>query len=303
MVRTLAPGNRIRLLTHGPEARQSAQEAVGDCAEVVPAAYGDIWLRDTGPIFAASGGAACALRFRTNGWGGKFPHPDDNTVGDEIAHLAGIAARHFDFVLEGGAIDHDGAGTFLATRQTLLNANRNGWSERDAEAALRDALGARKVLWLDEGLIGDHTDGHVDNVARFVGPAQVVVQEPACGDDPNKEQLEAIAPALEGATDANGRAIEISTIPSPGRVLNGTGDVAPASYLNFAIANGLVAVPVFGTNTQRDALRRLQAAFPDRKVVGLPALGLLGAGNAGGGAFHCITREEPDFAQERLSSR
>lgn len=303
MVRTLAPGNRIRLLAHGPEARQSAQQAVGDCAEIVPAAYGDIWLRDTGPVFAASGGAACALRFRTNGWGGKFPLPGDDTVGDEIAYLAGIAARHFDFVLEGGAIDHDGAGTFLATRQTLLNANRNGWSEREAEAALRDALGARKVLWLDKGLIGDHTDGHVDNVARFVGPARIVVQEPAGPDDPNADRLKGIARALEGATDADGRAIETVTVPSPGRVLNGTGDVAPASHLNFAIANGLVAVPVFGTNTEKEALRRLQAAFPDRKVVGLSALGLLGAGDAGGGAFHCITREEPDFAQERPSSR
>jgi len=302
LINALAPANHVRLLVNGAEARRSAECEVGHVADIVTARYGDIWVRDTGPLFAASPDGPRALHFRTNGWGGKFLLPGDDTVGDDIAERAGLVTQRFDFVLEGGAIDHDGAGTVLATKQTLLNGNRNGWSQTQAEKALAAAFGARKVLWLDAGIDGDHTDGHVDNVARFIGPRRIAIQEPAGPDDPNATLLCAVAQQLKGATDASGRPIEIVPVPSPGRVLDASGGVAPASHLNFVIANGIVVVPVFGTNLQADALRRLQAAFPDRKVVGLPARGILGGGGAGGGAFHCITREEPDFARERLSS-
>lgn len=303
LVRALAPNNRIRVLVSSSEARQSAASAVGDVAELVPLAYGDIWLRDTSPLFATDLNGPCGLRFRNNGWGGKFLLPGDEAVGDGLAALAGVPTRRFKFVLEGGAIDHDGAGTILATRQTLLNKNRNGWSQAEAEDLLRAALGARKILWIDVGLASDHTDGHVDNVARFVGPGRIVIQEPVEPDDPNAEVFAAVAENLTGATDALGREIDIVSIPSPGRFLNADGEVAPASHLNFVIANGIVAVPVFGTRSQADALKRLQAVFPDRKVVGLSASSLLGAGDAGGGAFHCITREEPDYARGRLFAK
>ena len=123
-----------------PRPRRRRAAAVGDAAELVPARYGDIWLRDTGPIFARGAAGAVALRFKTNSWGGKYDLPDDATVGDDIARLAGAPVRRFDFVLEGGAVDHDGEGTILTTRQTLLNANRNGWSKTQAEAALRRGL-------------------------------------------------------------------------------------------------------------------------------------------------------------------
>ncbi|GFO82830.1 MAG: hypothetical protein A49_24570 [Methyloceanibacter sp.] len=295
LVRALAPTNRVRLLANDEDALRSAQSAVGEFAETLSAPYGDIWLRDTGPIFATGSDGPLALRFRNNGWGGKFSLTGDDTVGDAIARLAGVPTLSADFVLEGGAIDSDGAGTILTTRQTLLNANRNGWSQADAETALRTALGARKIVWIDEGLAGDHTDGHVDNIARFAGPGLIVCQRPAGADDPNADVLEAVAAGLEGATDAEGQPIEVVRIPGPGRVLNALGETAPASYLNFVIANGVVAVPVFGTKTETTALDCLQAVFPNRKVIGLPAYGLLGAGDAGGGAFHCITREEPVF--------
>ena len=302
LVRALAPDNRVRVLVGSTEAQQSAASAVGDMTELVPLAYGDIWMRDTSPLFATDPNGPCGLRFRNNGWGGKFILPGDKAVGDGLAALAGVRTHRFNFVLEGGAIDHDGAGTILTTRQALLNKNRNGWTQTQAEEMLRTALGARKILWIDEGLMHDHTDGHVDNVARFVGPARIVIQEPTEPGDPNADVFAAVAANLAGATDAFGRKIEIIPIPSPGRVLNAHGAVAPASHLNFVIANGVVAVPVFGTKSQADALRRLQAVFPDRKVIGLAAFGLLGAGEAGGGAFHCITREEPDFARARVFS-
>src|SRR5690606_30914631 len=133
MVRALAPTNTVRVLANGAEAEASARVALGDAAEIIPARYGDIWLRDTGPLFARGPEGVVALRFKTNGWGGKFDLDGDDTVGGDIARFSGTPAKAFDFVLEGGAIDHDGDGTILTTRQTLLNANRNGWSKDDAE--------------------------------------------------------------------------------------------------------------------------------------------------------------------------
>jgi agmatine deiminase len=293
LVHALAPTNRVRLLVSGAEAEASARAELGDVADIVPARYGDIWLRDTGPIFARTEDSVVALRFRTNGWGGKFDLPGDDTVGDDIARLAGAPVRKFGFVLEGGAVEHDGEGTILTTRQTLLNENRNGWSQKEAEAALYQAFGAKKIIWLDRGLVNDHTDGHIDAIARFVGPGRVVCQSPAGGDDPNATILNEIASNLEAATDASGRRLEINCIPSPGLVIDDAGEIAPASHVNFVIANGVVVVPVYGTASAERAIEALQVVFPDRKVVGLSSRGLLGSGIAGGGSFHCITREEP----------
>jgi len=293
LVRALAGNNTVRLLVNGAEAEASARAALGNVAEIIQAKYGDIWLRDTGPIFAKTKAGRLALKFKTNGWGGKFALPDDATVGDDIAKLAGTPVAPFDFVLEGGAIDHDGEGTILTTRQTLLNANRNGWSQDQAEAALKQAFGARKIIWIDQGLKNDHTDGHIDNLARFIAPGRVVCQSPVGADDPNAEALEAIAAVLEAATDAVGRKLEVIRVPGPGIVRDAMGDIAPASHMNFVIANGVVVVPVYGTPSAPKALQALQELFPDRKVIGLPSHGLLGSGDAGGGSFHCITQQEP----------
>jgi agmatine deiminase len=294
LIRALSlAGNKVRLLANGEEARTSANAALGDAAEVIPAKYGDIWLRDTGPIFARAGNSAVALRFKTNSWGGKYDLPDDAIVGDDVARLAKTAVRRFDFVLEGGAVDHDGEGTILTTRQTLLNPNRNGWTKEAAEQALGEAFGARKGIWSDEGLKNDHTDGHVDNIARFVAPGRVVCQAPAGPDDPNGETLNAIAATLEKATDALGRQLEVIRIPGVGLYRNALGDVSPASHMNFIIANDVVVVPIYGTATEADALSALQTVFPTRAVVGVSSRGLLGCGTAGGGSFHCITQQEP----------
>ena len=288
-----AAGNRVRILVNGGEAEVSARAALEGCAEIVPAKYGDIWLRDTGPIFARFGVERLALRFATNSWGGKYDLPDDATVGDEIARLAGASVRRHSYVLEGGAVDHDGEGTVLTTRQTLLNPNRNGWSKPQAETALAEAFGARKVIWIDEGLKNDHTDGHIDNIARFVGPGRVVCQAPAGADDPNAGTLDQIAATLSAATDAAGRRLDVIRIPGVGLYHNALGEVSPASHMNFIIANGVVVVPVYGTPTQDAALSALQGVFADRKVVGVSSKGVLGAGAAGGGSFHCITQQEP----------
>ena len=295
LVRALvATGNHVRLLVNGPEAEASARTAIAaGVAEFVPARYGDIWLRDTGPIFAATPNGPLALRFKTNSWGGKYDLPDDATVGDEMAHLAGTPVRRFDFVLEGGAVEHDGEGTILTTRQTLLNPNRNGWTKQQAEAALAEAFGARKVIWIDEGLKNDHTDGHIDNIARFVAPGRVVCQAPTGRDDPNAATLDAIAARLAASTDAAGRMLEVVRIPGVGLYRNTAGEIAPASYMNFIIANGVVVVPTYGTDSEDAAIDALADVFPGRDIVGVSSRGLLGSGEAGGGSFHCITQQEP----------
>lgn len=293
LVRALAPSNKVYVLVNSDEAKTSARAALGAAAELVQAKYGDIWLRDTGPIFATAADGAVALRFATNSWGGKYDLPDDATVGDDVARVSKTPVRRFDFVLEGGAIDQDGEGTILTTRQTLLNPNRNGWSKELAEGELARAFGAKKVIWIDEGLRNDHTDGHIDNIARFVAPGRVVCQAPAGPDDPNAETLNAIADVLSRATDAAGRRLDVVRIPGVGLYYNRLGEISPASHMNFIIANGVVVVPVYGTATQSAALAALQAVFPDRKVVGVSSKGLLGAGEAGGGSFHCITQQQP----------
>jgi agmatine deiminase len=293
LVRALAEGGRVRLLVDGADAEASARAAVGGAAEIVPAKYGDIWLRDTGPIFARAGGRPVALCFKTNSWGGKYDLPGDELVAGEIAQAAGVPELRFDFVLEGGAFDHDGEGTILTTRQTLLNPNRNGWTKDEAEAALARALGAKKVIWIDEGLRNDHTDGHIDNLARFIAPGCVVCQAPAGDGDPNAETLEAIASTLEAARDAKGRKLDVIRVPGVGLYRNPIGEISPASHMNFIVANGVVVMPVYGTPTADAAAAMLQELFPSRRVIALPSIGVLGYGESGGGSFHCITQQEP----------
>jgi agmatine deiminase len=293
MVRALAapgldgrPGDTVRVLVNGPLAMLSAEKEIGDHAELVQAKYGDIWLRDIGPIFLAKD--RC-LTFGFNGWGSKFVYDGDDEVGAFIASLSGARSAAFARVMEGGALDWDGEGTILTTRQCLLNPNRNDWSEAEAEAFLRDALGAGKIVWLGDGLMNDHTDGHVDNIARFVAPGVVVCQSPSGDDDPNAERLEAIAAQLAATRDARGRMLQVVRIPSPGRFVGDDGEVVPASHMNFIIGNAAVLVPTYGTPYAQAALEALKPLFPGRAVIGLSARHIL----SGGGAFHCITQQQP----------
>lgn len=283
------PGDRVRVLTNGMEAELSARTAVGAAAEIVPARFGDIWLRDTGPIFGLLNGAPIAHAFQFNGWGEKYRLAFDDEVAEQVARLAGAPLQLHPFVLEGGAIEMDGEGALITTRQCLLNPNRNpGWTEAEAEARLRAALGVQKVIWLDDGLVNDHTDGHVDNLARFVAPGRVVCQAPYGEDDPNADVLDAIAATLAQATDARGRRLEVLRIPSPGFVANEEGAPLPASHMNWLVGDASVVVPIY-SDSGDDAVRALGAVFPNRRVIGLSSTAIL----TGGGSFHCITQQEP----------
>ena len=293
LVRALAgPGReQVRLLVGKAEALDEADARFADVegVTVVEGQFGDIWLRDTGPIFGAGSETAAAFRF--NGWGGKYDLPFDDTVADQIARAAGLEADRNDFILEGGALDHDGAGTILTTRQCLLNPNRNpGWTEAKAEAALAEALGARKVLWLGDGLLNDHTDGHVDNLARFVAPGVVACPIAWGRNDPNDDVYDAVAQALSAMTDAEGRPIRVLRLPSPGFVGDEDERPVPASHMNFLIANGAVIVPTYGDDRAVDlACQGLKTVFPDREIIALPSIAIL----SGGGSFHCISQQEP----------
>jgi agmatine deiminase len=195
-----------------------------------------------------------------------------------------------DWVLEGGSVDVDGEGTLLTTRQCLLHPNRNPSMDASSiEARLREALGVDKVLWLNEGLLNDHTDGHVDTIARFAAPGVVACMEPAKDDDPNEKVLREIAGELEEMTDARGRRLEVVRIQSPGRVESDDGQILPASYLNFYIGNRAVVVPTFGSPADEAAVRAIAGLFPTRRTVGIDARAIL----SGGGAFHCITQQQP----------
>ncbi|MDR6532325.1 agmatine deiminase [Caulobacter rhizosphaerae] len=284
-------GERVRLMVVGDEAEAAARARLGDTTvEIVRGQFGDIWLRDTGPIFLETAGGAVAAGFRFNGWGGKYQLEGDDIVAEQIAAASGAPLARNAFVLEGGALDHDGAGTILTTRQCLLNENRNGdWDEAKASAALAAALGAKKVLWLGDGLLNDHTDGHVDNLARFVAPGVVACPMAFGTDDPNAEVYAETARALAAMTDSRGSPLQVVRIPSPGRIVDEDGEVIPASHMNFLIANEAVIVPIYAEESGAFAVEVIRGLFPEREVIGLPSTAIL----TGGGSFHCISQQEP----------
>ncbi|MDJ0978336.1 MAG: agmatine deiminase family protein [Erythrobacter sp.] len=281
-------GQAVRLLVRGEANEERARALVSSKVTLEQRVYGDIWLRDTGPLVVFEDGQRVARRFGFNGWGGKYEMPGDATIGAQLAKDAGLAIQTSPMILEGGAIDTDGTGCAITTEQCLLEPNRNPAMTQDAiEAELFERLGFDRVVWLGKGLVNDHTDGHVDNLARFVAPGRVVVPEASGADDPN-------APIYaDAAVRAVAAELDVVRIPSPGRIERG-GAVEPASYVNFAITTHLVVVPTFGTAYDADGVAAIAALFADRDTIGLPAEAVL----AGGGGFHCASQHMP-LAPER----
>ena len=275
-------GEKVWLVAAHEGAAESARK-LAPFAEVVVEPFGDIWLRDTGPIVVGSGKDRRAQGFGFNGWGGKYDLEGDEDIGERLARSAALPFNKSDWVLEGGAIDGDGSGTVLTTEQCLLNPNRNALAREETERRLLDDLGFERVLWFGSGLMNDHTDGHVDNLARFVAPGRVAIPT-AAKNDPNEAIYKDAARRLGEAH------LDIVTLPSPGRIENEEGDVIPASYMNFYIGNASIVVPQYGAPNDRAAVDVVQALFPDRVAIGLRADHIL----TGGGSFHCISQQVPE---------
>jgi len=279
-------GEHVELLVRNAADEISARALLGPAAAGVtfrPATYGDVWLRDTGPIFVTRDGELSAARFRFDGWGGKYLMEGDAEVSARVMAWAGVRGAAFEFVLEGGAIEVDGAGSLLTTKQCLLGGARNpGLDQRALEARLRWALGADRVTWLDRGLANDHTDGHIDTLARFVAPGVVACMEPASS-DPNRDALAGII------TDLRAAKFEVVTVPSPGAVHDASGMLMPASYMNFYIANTTVVIPTYGVAADDAAVAAIAEMFPTRRAVALEGKSVV----VGGGGFHCSTQQQP----------
>jgi agmatine deiminase len=254
----------------------------------------DAWCRDHGPCFiqrAIDGRPEEAIvDWGYNAWGGKYPPFDlDDVIPTRVGAAYGIRVFHPGIVMEGGSLDVNGVGTLLTTEACLLNPNRNPELGRDEiEGYLRDYLGVTNILWLGDGIVGDDTDGHVDDITRFTDERTVVTVVEDDPRDENYEPLQDNRRRLEGMTDQDGQPFRIMTLPMP-RARYQDGQRLPASYANFYIANGVVLLPAYDPERDETARAHLQELFPTRRVVPIDAVDLVW----GLGAFHCVTQQWP----------
>ena len=253
----------------------------------------DAWCRDHGPIFIQrdrDGREQAIVDWGFNAWGGKYPPFDlDDVVPTRIGAELGLRVFAPGIVMEGGSLDVNGRGTLLTTESCLLNPNRNPrLDRREIERYLEDYLGVRQILWLGDGIVGDDTDGHVDDLTRFTDPRTVVTvveDDPA---DPNYAPLRDNLERLRSMRDQDGEPFRIVTLPMP-RPLEHEGQRLPASYANFYIANGVVLLPTYDPERDESARLTLQELFPGRRVVGIDCTDLVW----GLGAFHCVSQQWP----------
>ena len=256
----------------------------------------ECWCRDHGPAFVVRHGKRGARRLAVvdwgyDAWGGKYPPFDaDDAVPTRVAEALDLPLFRTDMVMEGGAVDFNGAGCVLTTESVLLNRNRNGGlSRRAAEKLLREWYGQERVLWLGDGIDGDDTDGHVDDLARFLDARTIVTAVEDDPRDPNHAVLEENLRRLRLLRDASGMPFDLVTIPMPKRIER-EGQRLPATYLNFLFVNGALLVPTFrDRRTEGPVLRALERLLPGRSVIGVDCTELIW----GLGAIHCLSQQQP----------
>ena len=311
IVRGIAAGEQVEILVADPaeEQRVRAKLAGAGVTPLEPVRFrgiatDDAWIRDFGGVFVferkagGEGGPPGRWRrrlldFGFDAWGGKYPPWErDQAVAEQMAGITRVERAAVAHVLEGGSIDGDGQGTLLTTESCLRHPNRGpigvDRSPTGLEAMLHDTLGAKRVIWLGDGIAGDDTDGHIDDLARFVAPGRVVCALETDREDANFAALADARQRLAAARDAQGRALEVIELPMP-RPLAGAAGRLPASYANFYIANAATLVPVFDDPADAEALAILGKAIDDRPVVPIPSRDLV----IGLGAVHCLTQQEP----------
>ncbi|RYD36940.1 MAG: agmatine deiminase family protein [Verrucomicrobiaceae bacterium] len=304
MIRALTSSERLYLNCTDPddrayiEANLNLDEAfrenlvITDISAVYP------WCRDHGAIFIVNDelGEVAATSWKYNAWGGKYPEAfPDNNISTAMAKLLGVQEFDAGLVLEGGSIDCNGCGTVLTTESCLLNPNRNPQLDRAGiERHLYDYLGFEKVLWLHDGIVGDDTDGHIDDITRFINPETVVTVIEEDGSDPNHLPLERNWQRLRRMTTEDGSPLNIIALPMPAPVII-DGQRLPASYANFYIANSVVLLPVFDDPKDTEAIAILSECFPDRRIVPINSRELVW----GLGSFHCLTQQVPAVRRQR----
>ncbi len=300
MVRHLADHEEVHVNVAGPDMEQDVRRLLTDEGAGAGNVFfhhnptNDAWCRDHGPIFVQRDGEVgreeAVVDWKFNAWGEKYPPYDlDDVIPTRIAREYALPVFHPGIVLEGGSIEVNGRGTLLTTEACLLNPNRNPTLDRQAiEGYLRAYLGVRHILWLRDGIVGDDTDGHVDDLTRFVDEQTVVTaveEDPA---DENYEPLQENLERLGDMRDQDGRPLRVVPLPMP-RALFHEEQRLPASYANFYIANGVVLLPTYDPDRDEEARRTLQALFPTREVIGIDCTDLVW----GLGAFHCVSQQWP----------
>jgi agmatine deiminase len=300
MAETLAESEIVRINVSGAEQEKTVRKLLRSCpperVEYFHIPTDEPWCRDHGPIFVKRDKSPqlAVLNFGFNAWGFKLsPFDEDNAVPPAVAKALGLPIFNFEhFILEGGSIDTNGQGTLLTTESCLLNANRNPTLDRTAiEKKLRDKLGVKKILWLGDGIEGDDTDGHVDDITRFIGPSTVITAVEEDEHDPNFEPLQRNLDRLHTMRLADGEPLHVFTLPMPTRIMR-DGQRLPASYANFYIANSVVLLPVFNEHNDSWAVSALHEAFPTRRIVPIDCRELIW----GLGAFHCLTQQQPQIS-------
>jgi len=288
LVDTIARFESVDLLAADDESERDARARLSAPAiRLHPVPHQDLWLRDSGPIFVARNTDLMLVDWEFNGWGGKYPADLDNQIPTHIARIldSGPPFRP-GIVMEGGSLEVNGRGVAITTRQCLLTATRNPTlHERDLENALGEYLGIDEVVWLDDGLEGDHTDGHIDTITRFVDEATIVTSICMDVSDPNHATLSANLERLRALGDR----FRLVELPVPTGRVEFQGERLPLTYANFYIVNGGVIVPTYGMAEDVTAIEILRPLFPDREVVAVSARALI----TGGGAFHCVTQQQP----------
>lgn len=293
---------------------EDARGKLSDKVRVIELKYNDCWMRDSGPTFVINDrGDIRGIDWKFNAWGGLlgglyFPWDSDDHVASRILEMERLDRyRTEDFILEGGSIHTDGEGTLLTTKECLLNINRNShMTQVEIEDMLKEYLAVDKIIWLNEGLYNDETNGHIDNICCFARPGEVILSYTDDPNHPSYQRTQEALKVLEAATDAKGRSFAIHKLYLPevlrmseaeyAQIVQKTetacstpADLLPASYVNFLIINGAIIFPVFGDPMDEKAIELMTKVFPERKIVPIHSREII----MGGGNVHCITQQRP----------
>lgn len=292
MIDTLTEGEEVNVLVDDKDTLSRIKGLVSKNKNIIfhVIKTADVWMRDYGPIFIRKKNDKALTKWKFNAWGNKYEELlYDSEAGMDVAKKTGLKIFEPGIVLEGGSIDTNGEGAFITTEECLLNRNRNSHlSKEEIEEYLRDYLGAINVIWLKSGIKGDDTDGHVDDIARFVNKNTVICMIEKDKRDDNYKVLQENLNILEKYKGKDGNKLNIAHILMPPPVYTDNRRL-PASYANFYIANSAVLVPIFNSENDKEALSIIRRYFPDRNVVGIDSKALV----YGFGAIHCVTRDEP----------